>query len=690
MKKQASLFLIPFASILLSCSSGPQGEKSSSSQEASDIINGGFESGSFTGWSKEGNAFEDAIDTNSGDKKRLFIEGQWYLNGEYNALTATGSLLSDPFVLGEDRCVNFKLGGAANKEKCYVALTDVDGKEIAAISNDAYDSDHPSYAMHRLCLKAPSKYANKAVRLKIVDGDSTATQYGAVLFDDLKLGYVENEEGGLLNDANRYVERNKPTSKGIYRPSYHFAPPLGWMNDPNGFHFSSRGAELFYQCYPYDASWGSMHWGHAHSEDLIKWEDDPIALAPDESYDCDGVFSGGAIYEEGKTTLLYTAVSPGKQQQAIATSSDGIHFSKSTKNPVISSIMSPKDGLVSDFRDPAFMKIGDTYYALLGSKLKTAGGQVVLYKASSVEGPYEYVGDVYSSEITGGGLFECPDYETIDGQGVLIASPQFLSSSQMGEYQNIHSCTYQLGTLDFSSATFQGEKKDDLVEFDKGFDFYAATCSKDSKGRTILVAWMNMWSRPYPSANEGYAGSLTLPRSLSFHDGRIYQSPVEEIENYRTNETKLDDFNLADETLDAPSFAGRRKEISFELDASAMSSGKSGVRFFSDTEHYMELGFDKSTGLLYLDRRNMTVSMDGGNSASGQDGIRYAKIEDPSNPIKIRMFLDNSSVEVFVNDGAFTMTSTCYPKEDDDGVSFFNEGSTSSFSNLRSYDLEVS
>ncbi len=688
MKKQVSLFLIPFASMLLSCSNGAQ-SSASSSQEASAIVNGDFELGSFSGWTSQGTAFEDAIDVNSGDKKRLFIEGQWYLNGEYNDLTATGSLLSDPFTLGEDRCVNFKLGGAANKEKCYVALTDVEGKEIAAISNDAYDPDHPSYALHRLCLKAPSKYANRLVRLKIVDNDDTASDYGAVLFDDLKLGYAESEEGGLLADANRYLERNKPTSSGVYRPTYHFAPSLGWMNDPNGFHFSSRGAELFYQHYPYDASWGSMHWGHAHSEDLIKWEDDPIALAPDESYDCDGVFSGGAIYEDGKTTLLYTAVSPGKQQQAIASSTDGIHFSKSDKNPVISSIKSPEDGLVSDFRDPAFMKVGDAYYALLGSKLKTSGGQVVLYKASSVEGPYEYVGDVYSSQITGGGLFECPDYEEVDGQGILITSPQFLSSSEMGEYQNIHSCTYQLGALDFASASFEGEKKDELVEFDKGFDFYAATCSKDSKGRTILVAWMNMWSRPYPSASEGYAGSLTLPRSLSFHDGHIYQSPVEEIENYRKNEARLDDFSLDGNSLDASSFAGRRKEISFELDVSALSSGKSGVRFFSNGANYMELGFDKSTGLLYLDRRKMSIQMDGGNSASGQDGIRYAKIDDPSNPIKIRMFLDNSSVEAFVNDGLFTMTSTCYPGENEGGVTFFSE-SASSFSNLLSYDLEVS
>ena len=707
MKKQDAILLIPFASLLFSCSldrsssslqsvdsskafsSTDEVSPSESVSEASSIpiVNGGFELGSYEGWSNSGAAFNDALDVSSGTNKNLFIEGNFYLNGEYNGLQSTGYLISSPFTLEGTPYVNFKLGGAANKSKCYVALTDVEGNEIAAISNESFDSSHPSYALHRLSLKAPSKYLGKEVRLKLIDNDDSDTPYGALLFDDLQLGYAEKEEGSMLADANRYEERNKPASYGIYRPTYHFAPSIGWMNDPNGFHFSSRGAELFYQHYPFNPSWVSMYWGHAHSKDLIKWEDDPIALAPDESYDNEGVFSGGAIDEEGKTTLLYTCVSSGKQQQAIATSEDNIHFSKASKNPVISSALVPDNGLVSDFRDPCFIKEGDDYYALIGNKLKTSGGQLLLYKASSALGPYSYVGTVYQSEVTGGGLFECPDYETIDGQGVLITSPQFLSSSKLGYYQNIHSCTYQLGTLDFANGSFEGESKDELVEFDKGFDFYAATASKDDKGRTIMVAWMNMWSRNYPSAVEGYAGSLTLPRALSYHDGHVYQSPIEEIENYRVNEQKLDDFALDGSSKDVPSFKGKTKEISFELDVSKMLSGKSGIRFYEGDGYYMELGYDKEMGLLYLDRSNMPISLNGGNSASGSDGIRYSEILDPSKPIKIRMFLDNSSAEIFVNDGYFTLTSTCYPKEGQDGVSFFGNAG---FASLLSYDLEVS
>lgn len=83
----------------------------------------------------------------------------------------------------------------------------------------------------------------------------------------------------------------------------------------------------------------------------------------------------------------------------------------------------------------------------------------------------------------------------------------------------------------------------------------------------------------------------------------------------------------------------------------------------------------------------MPIALNGGNSASGNDHIRYSEILDPSKPIKIRMFLDNSSAEIFVNDGYFTLTSTCYPKEGQDGVSFFGNAG---FASLLSYDLEVS
>ena len=144
--------------------------------------------------------------------------------------------------------------------------------------------------------------------------------------------------------------------KGDYRPKIHFSPEEGWMNDPNGMVYVDGVYHFFYQKYPYDTSWGPMHWGHATSRDLIHWEHQPIALYPDE---LGFIFSGSAVYDTQNSSEYGTNENPpiiaiytshhkdGLEQQSIAYSNDkGRHFEKSYLNPVI------KNPGISDFRDP--------------------------------------------------------------------------------------------------------------------------------------------------------------------------------------------------------------------------------------------------------------------------------------------------------------------------------------------------
>ena len=89
------------------------------------------------------------------------------------------------------------------------------------------------------------------------------------------------------------------------RPIFHLTPWVGWMNDPNGFSYYRGQYHLFYQYYPYDTEWNSMHWGHAVSHDLLHWTYLPAALAPDAPYDSFGCFSGSAMeLPNGKQLLL--------------------------------------------------------------------------------------------------------------------------------------------------------------------------------------------------------------------------------------------------------------------------------------------------------------------------------------------------------------------------------------------------
>lgn len=114
--------------------------------------------------------------------------------------------------------------------------------------------------------------------------------------------------GDNVERARNYVEANKNTVVPLFRNNYHMMAPLNWINDPNGFIYFRDDYHLFYQYHPYDSKWGPMHWGHSKTKDLVKWEDLPVALAPDENdYDVDGIFSGTSIErDDGNLYVLYT------------------------------------------------------------------------------------------------------------------------------------------------------------------------------------------------------------------------------------------------------------------------------------------------------------------------------------------------------------------------------------------------
>ena len=95
------------------------------------------------------------------------------------------------------------------------------------------------------------------------------------------------------------------------RPQYHLLPAHNWMNDPNGPIFFRGRYHMFHQYNPQAAVWGNMNWAHATSPDMIHWQHEPIALSPTPGGpDQDGVFSGSAVLDNGKPTVIYTGVQP--------------------------------------------------------------------------------------------------------------------------------------------------------------------------------------------------------------------------------------------------------------------------------------------------------------------------------------------------------------------------------------------
>jgi len=643
--------------------------------EALSFLNSNFETGDFTGWTLlTGSGF--AVTSTASFTQ---AEGSYCLA---SGATATGSLVSSKFTLASNGRVGLLLGEGEDHINCSVALLSYVNDEI--LISSAFYGTGKSGEFSRAILYCPKASGNE-VYLKITDASTSAR----VLLDDV----INGDEGsGQLLDENSIATAYESDAVSLlntrYRHAYHAQPKVGWCNDPNGFSFYGGKAHLFFQHYPYASHWGSMHWGHVSSLDLMKWEDQGIALSPEETYDYQGCFSGSALAANSKLYLMYTSVTPGYQEQSLAYSTDGITFSKSAANPIISHSDLPYGISEADFRDPCLYEENGTYYALMGARdILNAKGCLLLYCASDPEGPWTYLGQPISSAITPG-VFECPDYETLGDDGVLVTSPQQIRSSDKATYQNDHSSTYQIGTIDPKTGLFVNTQGDlAMEEFDKGFDFYAAQLTKH--GDTLLLtAWMNQWGRSYPTQADGWCGSMVLPREITLKNGHLYQQPIKASRSYRKN-----GMTLASQSVDGrvhlDGFDGMVKELNFSLNVSSLaSSGKAGVHLLTSANEHTDIYYDKSLGMVVFDRRNNGTPITSDNDPGTQD-VRYCRVDPENGLITFQIFIDRSSIEVFLNGGYYTMTGLVYPRLGGDTNSLYSEGGSALFSTISAYDLVI-
>ena len=485
------------------------------------------------------------------------------------------------------------------------------------------------------------------------------------------------EESARVALANNYIEDHKDEVDNSLKPTFHCSPLIGWMNDPNGFSEFDGKYHLFYQYYPYDSVWGSMHWDHQTTTDFVKWTHEKVALAPDQEYDKDGCFSGTAIVEGDTHYLVYTSVVPGAQNQSVAYSKDGVIYQKNPeKNPILTGSDLPEGFSNADFRDPSIFKKDDTYYLLAGNADNQGNKQIIAFSSKSITEGWKYLGVTYSSTNVGG-IYECPDYITIGDQEVLIASPQRISRSHEYEYQNSDSCIYKVGSFNTRNGRFYYRGTGNPEEFDKGFSFYAPQTMKTSDGRAILTAWMKSWGETNITRTDGWAGSTVLPRELTVKDDHIYQAPVRELANYFTFTVKHEAIIVDNETKVMEDMAGRCSSIELEIDVS--EAGKAGVEVFKKGIESTKIYYDADEGTVVFDRNRC---------GSLLDGVRKAKVDPIDNKIKLQIILDVSCCEVFINDGYYTMTGNIFADEDYDDVTLYASGKAT-FSNVTYHQIEV-
>lgn len=482
--------------------------------------------------------------------------------------------------------------------------------------------------------------------------------------------------------ATNYCIHNRMSVLQRYRHAYHVMPEIGWCNDPNGFVWYDGKAHLFYQFNPYSSAWDTMHWGHVTSTDMIKWQYEPVALAPDKKYDICGCFSGSAVVKDEMLNLMYTGVDHnGKQLQCLAVSTDGNVFRKPYAEPVIGEDKLPSGVSALDFRDPYVFKNNGTYYCVIGTKCEGLGN-IAVYRSVDLE-HWSFVGfafDPNDEKSRLSDVYECPCVAEIGDKQVLICSPKF-KATDGNKYENVHSVMYFVGNFDYESGRFI---YDDMDEVDSGFDFYAAQATKFPDSRTVMTAWMQMWDRELPTQPDGWAGAMILPRELSLNGTKLIQSPIKEIEKYRNGKIEYSGVLLEqNKPIELDGVSGKRIELIAELDTE--KSEKCGVKLFVGNGEQTLVYYDARKNAVVLDRSKSGVYIHGNEPNCDTRSANVGK----GGKIKLRIFLDNTSVEVFINDGKATLTANIYADANSDGVQFFAEGGNAVLNKVIKYEIIV-
>lgn len=477
-----------------------------------------------------------------------------------------------------------------------------------------------------------------------------------------------------LREVRKHEETMGKMIKPEERPAFHLTPRTGWMNDPNGFSYYNGEYHMFYQYNPYATHWDTMHWGHAVSKDLLRWEYLPAALAPDKAYDRNGCFSGNAIeLPGGRQLLMYTGVfrerqCDGKfcdvQTQCIAIG-DGKDYEKYENNPVLGEKDLPKESSIADFRDPQLWQKEDgTYCSVIANASNDGDGQILLF--TSKDGlQWEFDKVLVKNQQRFGKMWECPDFFSLDGRQVLLVSPQNMLP-QGFEYHNGNGTMCLIGDFDEETNTFLEQHNQSI---DYGIDFYAPQTTLTPDGRRIMIGWMQNWDTcNHHAPHQKWFGQMSLPRELSIKDSRLFQQPLRELEALRSNKVAYENV-IVEGTTSFPGVRGRRCDIEMTLRPADIDNiyKKFAIRFAQNEEYYTSLSFRPYESILRIDRKFS-------GSRRGLIHQRRCLVNGGDGELKLRIVLDRFSVEVFINDGEQVMSAAFYTEQEADGISFFADG----------------
>ncbi|MEP2936076.1 MAG: glycoside hydrolase family 32 protein [Gilvibacter sp.] len=493
---------------------------------------------------------------------------------------------------------------------------------------------------------------------------------------------------GCKTESNRQ-ETNSPKSEIAtksnydepYRSQYHFTPPEKWMNDPNGLVYHQGIYHLFYQYYPEDIVWGPMHWGHATSTDMVHWEHKPIALYPDE---LGLIFSGSAVIDKENTTGFGTKENPplvaiftyhlmkGEQEgrkdfqtQGIAYSLDnGDTWTKYEGNPVIGN-----EG-IKDFRDPkVFWDKNHKKWVMA----LVAGDHAKFYSSSNLK-EWSLMSEFGKDKGAHGGVWECPDLFSLPNPTTGEPEWVLLISMNPGAPNGGSGTQYFIG--DWDGTAFTTEQTEPLW-LDYGTDNYAGvTYNNEPNNERLFIGWMSNWNYARDTPTKVWRSAMTLPRTLSLKQTkeglRLANSPYHKVNTLVNNQEPI-------YSVDMGSFI-QKDGIQYKqhlIEFTATSSNTVTLMLGNEQREFVSFDINPAEGNMIFDRTNSGV-IDFEESFGAPHFMPYTP---EGKEVHVRVFIDASSIEVFVNDGLYVFTEQVFPTvpyhlltltgKEDDGLSDF-------------------
>lgn len=624
---------------------------------AEDLLIEDFEGDSYGKWTVTGEAFgtAPANGTLPNQMKVSGYRGKRLANTFFGGDRPTGTATSPEFTI-ERSHIAFLIGGGPHSDTLGVHLLLGDETVRRATGSESEHLLWTSWDVREL--------KGQKVRLRIFDNATEG--WGHVNVDHIIQTDSPPKPFDLTQDLDRYRKHPDYMNEPL-RPQFHFSPEINWMNDPNGLIFHDGEYHLFHQYNPAGNSWGHMSWGHAVSTDLLHWKHLPLAIP-----EANGVmaFSGCCVVDHTNASgfgdgtnppmvAIYTGHGHGKQVQNLAYSNDnGRTWTQYKKNPVL-------DLNRANFRDPKVFWHEPAKRWIMVVSL--AAEKVLVFYGSDDLKSWQELSRFGPAGVTDKPNWECPDLFELPVEGE-SGKKLWVLEVDIGDGSVAGGSGGEYFVGEFDGTRFRTRQRAQWVDY--GRDFYAPVSWDNipqSDGRRIWIGWFNNW-QTHLVPTSPWRSCISIPRTLSlkkiaFNEEEpaayvLVQNPVRELQKLRSG-SRILDATVASWPPVALTEHGDLTDMTFELEANVRpgTARSAGFRIRTGKDEFTEIGYDRNYAGVYVDRTK-SGNVDFHNAFAGRHAAPARTI---NGEISLRIIVDRSTVEVFINGGEAVISDRIFP-----------------------------